>query len=101
MTTVPNSLWPERRFRGRLAFSLPMVFPDSNSINATDKKAVDGRCHRGWVSRDNLDENGGGNQSLKAAAGSEVMIALGPEVRKRFFLGAAFDCRCASISLFP
>src|SRR5258705_11233311 len=35
--------------------------------------------------RDNLDENGGGNQSLKAAAGSEVMIALGPAVRKHFF----------------
>jgi hypothetical protein len=53
------------------------------------------------LSRDYLDENGGGNQSLKAAAGSEVMIALGPEGSQAFFLGAAFDCRCASISLFP
>jgi hypothetical protein len=53
------------------------------------------------LSRDNLDENGGGNQSLKAAAGSEVMIALGPEGSQAFCLGAAFDCRCGSISLFP
>ena len=47
----------------------------------------------GSLSRDNLDENGGGNQSLKAAAGSEVMIALGPAVRKHFFSVPLFVCR--------
>jgi len=36
------------------------------------------------VLRDNLDEKGGGNQSLKAAAGSEAMIVSGVEVRKHF-----------------
>ena len=39
------------------------------------------------VSRDNLDENGRRQSGLEAAAGSEVMIALGPEVRKHFFVG--------------
>jgi hypothetical protein len=42
--------------------------------------------------RDNLDENGGGNESLKrrpvAAAGSGGMIVWGGTVRKHIFLGA-------------
>ena len=46
-----------------------------------------------YLSRDNLDENGGGNQSFEAAAGSEVMIGLSPEVRKHFFWVSVFDCR--------
>jgi hypothetical protein len=36
--------------------------------------------------RDNLDENGSGNRSLKAAAGSEAMIMSIIEVRKLFLL---------------
>ena len=46
-----------------------------------------------WVSRDYLDENGGGQSEFEAAAGSEVMIGLGPEVRKHFFWVSVFDCR--------
>jgi hypothetical protein len=40
------------------------------------------------LSRDNPDENGSGKQSLKLAAGSDVMIGLAREVRKDFL-----DCR--------
>ena len=46
-----------------------------------------------FVSRDYLDENGGGQSEFEAAAGSEVMIGLGPEVRKHFFWVSVFDCR--------
>jgi hypothetical protein len=45
------------------------------------------------VSRDYLDENGGGQSEFEAAAGSEVMIGLSPEVRKHFFWVSVFDCR--------
>jgi hypothetical protein len=45
------------------------------------------------MSRDNLDENGGRQSEFEAAAGSEGMIALSPEVRKRFSSGPLFDCR--------
>jgi hypothetical protein len=45
------------------------------------------------LSRDYLDENGGGQSEFEAAAGSEVMIGLGPEVRKHFFWVSVFDCR--------
>jgi hypothetical protein len=45
------------------------------------------------MSRDYLDENGGGQSEFEAAAGSEVMIGLSPEVRKHFFWVSVFDCR--------
>jgi hypothetical protein len=45
------------------------------------------------LSRDYLDENGGGQSEFEAAAGSEVMIGLSPEVRKHFFWVSVFDCR--------
>jgi hypothetical protein len=45
------------------------------------------------LSRDYLDENGGGQSEFEAAAGSEVMIGLRPEVRKHFFWVSVFDCR--------
>jgi hypothetical protein len=55
------------------------------------------------LSRDNLGENcgGNGNQSLKRAAGSEVMIISVVELGKRFFSVWWFDCRGAAISAFP
>jgi hypothetical protein len=36
------------------------------------------------VSRDDLDENGGGNHSVKSAAGSEGMIVLRAKFGKHF-----------------
>jgi hypothetical protein len=45
------------------------------------------------MSRDNLDENGGGNQSLKRRPVAKFMIGLSPEVRKHFFWVSVFDCR--------
>jgi hypothetical protein len=53
------------------------------------------------LSRDNLDENGGGNQSVKRAAGSEGMIISCAKLRKHFLSMAHFDCRGAAIRLFP
>jgi hypothetical protein len=59
------------------------------------------------LSRDNLDENGGGNLEIEAAAGSGAMIMWCSKLCKHFFLTsllivadcvhAAFDCRRASI----
>jgi hypothetical protein len=45
------------------------------------------------LSRDNLDENGGGKSELEAAAGSEGMIILSAKLRKHFFSMPLFDCR--------
>jgi hypothetical protein len=42
------------------------------------------------VWRDNLDENGGGNQNLKRRPVAKVMIILSAKLRKHFFLDAAF-----------
>jgi hypothetical protein len=40
------------------------------------------------VWRDNLDENGGGNQSLKRRPVAKAMIILSVEVRKHFLYAA-------------
>ena len=48
---------------------------------------------RSPLSRDNLDENGGGNQGFEAAAGGERMIIWGLNIRKHFFGPPPFDCR--------
>jgi hypothetical protein len=45
------------------------------------------------LSRDNLDENGGRQSELEAAAGSEGMIILSAKLRKHFFSMPLFDCR--------
>jgi hypothetical protein len=44
------------------------------------------------LSRDNLDENGGGNLEIEAAAGSEAMIIRCSKLRKHF-LDLPVDCR--------
>jgi hypothetical protein len=45
------------------------------------------------VSRDNLDENGGGNLEIEAAAGSGAMIIWCSKLRKHFFSTSLVDCR--------
>jgi hypothetical protein len=45
------------------------------------------------MSRDNLDENGGGNLESEAAAGSGVMIIWSAKLRKHFFSASLVDCR--------
>jgi hypothetical protein len=42
------------------------------------------------MSGDNLDENGGRQSELEAAAGSEGIIILSAKLRKHFFWIAAF-----------
>jgi hypothetical protein len=45
------------------------------------------------ISRDNLDEKGSNDQSLKRAAGSDGMIVASLRFRKHFLDVAFFDCR--------
>jgi hypothetical protein len=45
------------------------------------------------LSRDNLDENGGGNLEIEAAAGSGAMIIWGSKLRKHSFSTSLVDCR--------
>jgi hypothetical protein len=45
------------------------------------------------LSRDNLDENGGGNLEIEAAAGSGAMIMWCSKLCKHFFSTSLVDCR--------
>jgi hypothetical protein len=45
------------------------------------------------MSRDNLDENGGGNLEIDAAAGSGAMIIRCSKLCKHFFSTSLVDCR--------
>jgi hypothetical protein len=45
------------------------------------------------VLRDNLDENGGGNLEIEAAAGSGPIIIRSSKLRKHFLSTSLVDCR--------
>jgi hypothetical protein len=56
---------------------------------------IDGRAKYAlpFLSRDNLDENGGGNLEIDAAAGSGAMIIRCSKLCKHFFSTSLVDCR--------